>query len=54
MDLDSTKIRGPLSQEEKDRRRKEDLYLRCGKKGYYARQCKGTSNPRNTRQTAAT
>lgn len=54
MDLDSTKTRGPLSQEEKDRRRKEDLCLRCGKKGHYARQCKGTSNPRNTRQTAAT
>ncbi|KAB2572392.1 Retrotransposon-derived protein PEG10 [Lasiodiplodia theobromae] len=52
MDLDSVRRNGPLSQEEKDRRRKEDLCLRCGKKGHYARQCKGGN--KTTRQTSAT
>lgn len=42
MEIDATRIsrqRGPLSQAEKDRRRREGLCLYCGNSGHVANDC---------------
>lgn len=54
MQIDSSKIL-KLSQEEKDRRRKEDLCLYCGEKGHRAHNCRNrvsTSKPHKFRYTS--
>lgn len=39
MEVDAVKVRGPLSQEEKDRRRRLGLCMYCGKAGHMANAC---------------
>ena len=34
-----SKKKGPLTQDEKDKRRKEGLCMYCGKKGHFAKEC---------------
>ena len=55
MQIDASKVL-KLSQEEKDRRRKEDLCLYCGEKGHRVHNCHkkvSTSKPHKFRYTSA-
>lgn len=42
MDLDKVQLKGPLSgvsKKEKEKRKKDRLYLKCGEKGHFMREC---------------
>jgi hypothetical protein len=44
MDVDSIQHKGPLTQEEKDRRRQNNLCLYCGKAGHQVKDCRAKSS----------